>query len=173
MGRLQDKQVALRDLAVDCIKALGFTSGVFHVEPLDVTNPPEGTGVLNNRGVLVWMMCLVLWKKKQTDRTARFVRCLLFVFLKTMICFVVSISENIPSGWRCRCFCFNGGAAVKKCGWPCWLRNTSWCKCEWLVCLYSAPKTFGSQKGGSYLLQQTCEPQQLATSCQRQRWIFK
>lgn len=63
----KDKQVALRDLAVECIKALGFTSGVFHVECKYTSHGPHlievnarmGGGQVHECNRLTWGVCLV------------------------------------------------------------------------------------------------------------------
>jgi len=63
----KDKQVALRDLAVQCIKSLGFTSGVFHVECKYTSHGPHlievnarmGGGQVHECNRLTWGVCLV------------------------------------------------------------------------------------------------------------------
>lgn len=63
----KDQQVSLRDLAVDCIKALGFTCGVFHVECKYTSHGPHlievnarmGGGQVHECNRLTWGVCLV------------------------------------------------------------------------------------------------------------------
>eukprot|EP00913_Durusdinium_trenchii_P008633 g8107.t1 len=62
----KDQQVSLRDLAVDCIKALGFTCGVFHVECKYTSHGPHlievnarmGGGQVHECNRLTWGVCL-------------------------------------------------------------------------------------------------------------------
>jgi len=63
----KDEQKALKDLAVDSVKALGFTSGVFHVECKYTSNGPQlievnarmGGGPVREANRLVWGVDLV------------------------------------------------------------------------------------------------------------------
>jgi len=63
----KDQQVALRDLGVQCIKALGFTSGVFHVELKYTSHGPQlievnarmGGGQVHECNRLTWGVDLV------------------------------------------------------------------------------------------------------------------
>eukprot|EP00928_Gymnodinium_smaydae_P001401 TRINITY_DN10519_c0_g1_i1.p1 TRINITY_DN10519_c0_g1~~TRINITY_DN10519_c0_g1_i1.p1 ORF type:complete len:630 (-),score=144.18 TRINITY_DN10519_c0_g1_i1:205-2094(-) len=63
----KDQQKELRELSVDCVKALGFTAGVFHVECKYTSTGPQlievncrmGGGQVHECNLRTWGVCLV------------------------------------------------------------------------------------------------------------------